>query len=267
MRWNGYSLLFRTFYFLAYLSFKAHHDSEKSASLFQRLQLGCLGGIFWLQLHEKLTFKALSHAVPGSGFGSAFYNSIDRFKTSNDFLAAELGLDARYQIRRWELKGQVKGALGATLQKDKLEGSSQTSSGNAFFLTSGTANEILPGGIFVEPSNRGTHKKNPLAWGFETRIQTGFEMAQNIKMHLGYSFLWINSVLRPGNQIDRKINSTRTALADASRETVGIGPGPIPFGGAPGPAPLPSGPIRPRVRFKSSPFWAQGLDFGIQFHL
>ena len=38
------------------------------------------------------------------------------------------------------------------------------------------------------------------------------------------------NVLRPGDQIDRKINSTRTALADASRATVGTGPGPVPFG-------------------------------------
>lgn len=228
-------------------------------------QLECLGGLRWLHLHEMLLFKAHSLAVPGSSFGLAFYNSTDRFETTNNFLAGQLEIDARYQTKKWHLEAIVKGALGTTLQKVKIEGSSQTSDGNVFFQTKGTENEILHGGIFAEPSNVGAHKKSPIAWGFETKIRTGFEITKNIEINLGYTFLWISKVLRPGDQIDRKINSTRTALADASRATVGTGTGPISFGAPPGPAPAPSGPIRPKVLFKTATFWAQGLDAGIQF--
>ncbi len=88
---------------------------------------------------------------------------------------------------------------------------------------------------------------------------------RHLEINLGYTFLWISKVLRPGDQIDRKINSTRTALADASRATVGTGPGPIPFG-TPGPAPAARGPKKPSTDSKATSFWAQGLDVGIQMN-
>lgn len=229
-------------------------------------QLKWHGGFCWFELQEKLSFKGKTHAAAHSTFGNAFYNIADRFDTTNDFLAGQLKIDASYQTKRWHLEAALKGALGAVLQKVKVEGSSKTSGGNLFFLTQGTANKTLHGGIFSEPSNIGSHHKNPMAWGFETKVQTGFELGKHLEIHVGYSFLWISKVLRPGNQIDRKINSTRTALADASRATVGSGPGPIPFGGPPGPAPAPRGPHRPKVPFHSSTFWAQGLNAGIEFH-
>jgi hypothetical protein len=229
-------------------------------------QLKLLGGFCWFQLHEKLIFKGNTHAAPGSSFGHAFYNIADRFETTNNFLAGDLKIDARYQTHKWYLKAALQGALGAMLQEVKIKGSSKTSGGNLFFLTQGTESKVLPGGIFAEPSNRGTHKHHPFSWSFETKLQTGFEISKNCEVHLGYTFLWLSKVLRPGNQIDRKINSTRTALAKASRDTVGTGPGPIPPDGPPGPAPAPTGSKRPKVPFKSSTFWAQGLDFGIQFN-
>lgn len=232
----------------------------------KNFQFECSGGFRWLQLYEKLLFKANSLAVPGSIFGHAFYNTRDRFETTNNFLAGQLNIDARYRTKKWHLDALLKGALGAVLQKVKIEGSSQTSNGNLFFETMGTGNTILPGGIFAEPSNIGSHRKSPMAWSFETKVKTGYAITKHIEIHLGYTFLWISRVLRPGNQIDRKINSTRTALADASRATVGIGPGPIPFGGPPGPAPAASGPVRPKALFRSATFWAQGLDAGIQFN-
>lgn len=228
-------------------------------------QLEYLGGLRWFYLNEMLLFEVTSHAAPGSPFGLAFFNAKDQFKTINHFLAAQLKLDVRYRIKKCHLDAILKGALGTTLQAIKIEGSSQTSNGNLFFLTQGTGNAILPGGIFAQPSNIGVHKKSSIAWGFETRVRTRFEMTKKISIAFGYTFLWISKVLRPGDQIDRKINSTRTALADASRTTVGVGPGPIPFG-TPGPAPASSGPVKPTTLFKTSTFWTQGIDAGIQFN-
>ncbi len=230
------------------------------------LQLECAGGGRWLQLREMLLFKARSHAAPGSTFDHAFYNSTDQFKTRNDFIAAQFEIDASYRIKKWHLKAILDGMLGAMLQRVRIHGHSQTSDGNLFFLTKGTSEEVLPGGVFAQPSNSGTHKRNPLVWGVEAKIRIGFEMTKNIEMGLGYTFLWISKVVRPGNQIDRKINSTRTALADASRATVGVGPGPISFGSPPGPAPAAHDAHRPKVLFKTAAFWAQGLDAGIQFN-
>lgn len=223
------------------------------------------GGFTWVNLHEKLRFQVVTLALPEADIGSAFYNTTDRFETRNHFLAGHLKITARYQMCRWFVEGFCKGALGATLEQIKIQGSGETSEGNLFFLTQGTENTLLPGGIFAEPSNRGSHKKSPFAWSFEAMLKTGFEITKNMEMHIGYTFLWISKVVRPGEQMDRHINSTRTALADASRATVGIGPGPVPFGDVSLPAPLPSGPNQPKVVFHSSTFWAQGLEAGIKF--
>lgn len=223
-------------------------------------------GVRWIDLHEKFLFKARTHAASGSSFGNAFYNFKDRFETTNHFLAGQVGMDARFKTKRWHLDALLKGELGATLEKLEIHGSSRTSGGNLFFLTEGTANETLAGGVFAEPSNRGSRKKSRFAWGIESKIRAGVDVTKTLELHLGYSFLWISKVLRPGDQIDRKINSTRTALADASRATVGVGPGPVPFGGAPAAAPLPRGSKRPKPLFKTSSFWAQGLDVGVEFH-
>ena len=216
-------------------------------------------GLRWVQLHESLIFKAKTHTAPNVSFPAGFFNFSDRFTTSNNFLAAQLGIDGEYRIKKWRLKGELKSGLGAMLEQIKIKGASQTSGGNLFFMTAGTADETLPGGIFAEPTNIGKHKKTRFAYSFEAHLDAGYKLARNLEIDLGYSFLWLSNVLRPGKQIDRKINTTLTALADASRSTVGIGPGPIPFGNSAA-APLPGGPKKPSVRFKASSFYAQGLE-------
>jgi hypothetical protein len=221
-----------------------------------------IAGFRWFQLHESQTFKAKTHTVPNVSFPGGFFNFSDRFVSWNNFLAAQLGIDGRYQRKKWKLEGLFQGALGAVLEQINIKGSSRTSGGNVFFETRGTANDTLPGGMFAEPTNTGKHKKSRFAYALEARVGSGYKIVRNLEMDIGYTFFWLSKVLRPGKQIDKKINSTRTALAEASRSTVGTGSGPIPFGDS-GPAPAVRGPKRPRVHFKTSSFYAQGFDAGV----
>jgi hypothetical protein len=221
-------------------------------------------GLRWFQLEESLKFKISTTLVPNSTdtYNSSQFN--DRFKTTNDFVASQLGIKGQCNWGFWRLEGVVKGALGASLEELAIRGSSQTITGTVWFLTAGTGNETLTGGIFAEPSNKGVHHKAPFAYAFEARVNSLLEITQNWAFDIGYTFVWISKVLRPGNQIDRNINSTRTALAEASRATTGIGSGPIPFG-TPASAPAPVGKAAPKALFKQSSFWAQGLNIGIRF--
>ncbi len=224
-----------------------------------------LFGFRWLQLKESLVFKANSGSVPNFPFEAGFFNFSDRFRTYNNLFAAQLGISAHYLSLKWELEAILKGGLGSAMQQVKIDGTTQTSGGNLFFTTHGTANETLPGGIFAQPTNAGSHRQSPFAGSVEAQIRSGYRITSHVEIDFGYSFLWISKFLRPGDQIDRKINSTLTALADASRETVGTGPGPIPFG-TPSAAPSPRGPKRPAALFKTASFWAQGFDAGLQFN-
>jgi hypothetical protein len=56
-------------------------------------------------------------------------------------------------------------------------------------------------------------------------------------------------VVRPGEQIDRVINAGQSPLY----ETPATPPG------------LQGGPARPTVVFRGTDFWAQGINFGLEF--
>jgi hypothetical protein len=128
----------------------------------------------------------------------------------------------------------------------------------------GTGGEIIPGGIFAQPSNKGNFGRMAFAAVIETGARAGFRISRNVEIYAGYNFLFTSSVVRPGDQINPSINPSRTALAQASRQTVGTGSGdPIPFG-APGKAPPPTGPREPAFSFAATNFWAQGLTAGVR---
>lgn len=255
--------------------FKAHFNF-KISSLFQGaelnsyLHLGCwnnfnfdgLGGFRWLQLQENLTFNARSSTVANFPFSAGFFNFKDCFKTNNNFFGGQLGLRAQYENLSWLLEIITKVGLGVLNQHVDIHGSGETLGGNLFFATKGPPQKLL-GGIFAQPTNIGNHTRNIFAITFETSLRAGYQITNCIQIGLGYTFLLITDVARPGDQMKRKINPTLTGLADASRDTLGIGKGPIPFG-HPGAAEAPRGPKKPDFHFKTRLFWAQGLTAEIK---
>lgn len=225
------------------------------------LWLSALAGFRWLQFEEDLTVSGLTSAAVGAPF-AGFYNVFDRFQTRNNFWGGQLGARAVFDFEPLRLEALVKVALGSMHEDVNIGGSSQTSSGNLFFSTKGTAGQVLPGGIFTQPSNIGSYGHDAFAVVPEISTRISYRLTQAVQLSAGYSFLYVSTLVRPGDQIDRNINSTRTSLADASRATVGTGPGPIPFG-KPGPAPAASGPAAPTFHFHESDFWAQGINIGV----
>src|SRR5262249_42452327 len=103
----------------------------------------------------------------------------------------------------------------------------------------GTVQTVSPGGVYSAPTNLGRHTRDRLAYIPEVTFNIGANLTDNISAFVGYNFLWMNNVLRPGDQIDRVINPTQF-------------PGPV------------VGPARPSVSFSDSAFWAQGINFGVQ---
>lgn len=224
-------------------------------------QLKALTGFRWLQLKEQLKFQVSTHAVPNFPFGFSFANTKDSFKTANNFYGGQFGIGAKYARRYFDVKGVLQVGLGAILETVYIKGSSKTSDGNLFYETRNTANETLKGGIFAQNTNSGTHHRQVFAAVIDANVQASLKISRYLELNAGYSFLWINALARPGKQIDRKINPTLTALAEASRETVGTQQAPTPFG-MPGPAQPAQGAKRPHFSLKNSDFWVHGLSVG-----
>ena len=121
----------------------------------------------------------------------------------------------------------------------------------------------MPGGIFVQPGKIGHYNQHVFAVVPEGKLELSYRLTSHICLTLCYTFLYDSSVARPGDQIDRQVNITRTALADLSRSTVGVGSGPVEIGQQPGRSPLPFGPGNPLFHFHDSGFWAQGINIGM----
>ena len=81
----------------------------------------------------------------------------------------------------------------------------------------------------------------------EIGLTAGWRLTPSLSLVAGYTFLYMNTIARPGNQIDRTINPTGIPS----------------FSGEP-PASL-AGPARPAFTFNGSDFWAQGLNVGLTF--
>jgi hypothetical protein len=224
--------------------------------------LNALTGFRWLQLKEQLMFQASTHTVPNFPSGFAFANTKDSFNTKNDFYGSQIGIGAAYANRHFDVKGVLQVGLGAIVETIHIDGSSKTSNGNLFYETKNTAGETLKGGIFAQKTNMGSHHRHAFAAVLDANIKANVKISRYFELGAGYSFLWISALARPGKQIDRKINPTLTALAEASRETVGTQKAPTPFG-QPGPAQPAQGPKRPHFSLKNSDFWIQGLTVGV----
>lgn len=243
------------------LKLSSQFQGAQLNGIYRMANLNALAGFRWLQLKEELSFQALTLAAPNFPFGFSFADTKDSFKTDNNFYGGQIGIGAEYAGCHFGLKGALKVGLGAMLEAIHIHGSSKTSDGNLFYETKNTANETLKGGIFAQKTNIGTHNRHLFAAAVDATVQAGLKISRHFEISAGYSLLWISEIARPGKQIDHKINPTLTALAEASRETVGTQQAPTPFG-MPGPAQPAQGPKRPRFSLKNADFWAQGLTAG-----
>jgi hypothetical protein len=165
----------------------------------------------------------------------------DHFATRNSFNGPQVGLEAELKLlRRWFVAGNVKLALGNVHQVVNIDG-------RTTFLTAGGAAEIGRGGLLALASNIGRHERDEFAVVTEFGIKLGFDLTEHLRMYAGYNVLFLSNSVRAGDQIDRTIN----------------------FNQAPEPGNLNPGisaPARPAVFFRQSDFWAQGGQFGIEYH-
>ena len=77
----------------------------------------------------------------------------------------------------------------------------------------------------------------------EGRINVSYQVTSYLEANVGYSILYWNNVVRPGNQIDRVVDQGQVPT-DQSFGTAGT---------------------RPAFVFHNTDYWAQGINFGLTF--
>ena len=201
-----------------------------------------LGGFRYLSLHETYTLTTSSPFIPP--FPTDIWNTTDEFDTTNNFYGAQVGVRTRFDWGRFFTSGTVKFAMGAMVQSADISGSLVTND----FTRIGTKfgpTQTFSGGYFALPTNIGNYSRTVFAVVPEVGLNIGYQITSWASVFVGYTFLYTDNVVRPGNQINRTVNWTQSTSYTED------------------PAARLKGPADPSFKFNSSDFWAQGVNLGI----
>jgi hypothetical protein len=198
-------------------------------------RLDALAGLRYLRLHESFRFDTSSPNLPP--FPADVYRTQEQFDATNNFLGAQLGVRAQLERGPFFATAVAKVALGAVRQHVDIEGTLLTNDFNSF----GTPIAYPGGGYFATPTNIGSRSRNVFGVVPEAGLTLGYRLTPWLALTAGYTFLYVNDVVRAPNQINRSVNYSDSNAPPA----------------------VPTGPQEPSFKFKSSDFWAQGLSLGL----
>lgn len=202
------------------------------------LSVSVLAGFRYIDLREGLTIASTENLL--GAFAGTSYTANDNFATKNQFFGAQLGVKAEKQFGQFDGSAVAKVALGDNRQTVSIYGNSIVT-GNSFGVPAG----ITPGGIFTQATNIGRQSRNQFAVVPEAQLEVGYHVSSGMRIFVGYDFIYLNNVVRPGNQIDTTINFTGNPAITP--------PGVL------------TGAARPGPQFNGSAFWAQGVKLGASY--
>jgi hypothetical protein len=162
-----------------------------------------LAGFRNLNLQENLASS--SSAFVGPDFVSGSVN----YQTQNAFYGGQIGAKAGMRFGRVSTDVIGKVALGVTHQAAAF---------NALSTSTGPGGTVTQGGVA-----RGTGNK--FAVLPEVTFQVGYDFTQNFRAFVGYNFLYLSNVVRPGDQVS----------------------------------------LTQPVTGSTTDYWAQGINFGAEF--
>ena len=169
----------------------------------------------------------VGESLSQSALGFAF-QSFDSFQTRNRFNGGQIGIDAELRKNRWSLDLDAKLAIGAMSETAILGGGT----------TSNALAAPLPGGLLTL-GRTGSFHRDRFAWSPDLGVKVGYNFTDHLRGFVGYDFLYLSNVLRAGDQVDLRVDP---------RLTSGL-----------------AGPANPPYAFHGSDFWAQGVNFGLEF--
>lgn len=197
-----------------------------------------LGLVESLTVRENLTLPATAAAgvvlLPETAI-----QITDQFRTNNHFYGPQLGFKTGYRIGVVSMRLAGKVALGWMNQQVEIDGS------NTNTVRDIATGQLLPptttaSGLLAQPTNIGRFERTRFAVVPEGTVDLGWNVLANLRLSVGYNFLYASSVVRPGDVIDLNVDPRFRS------------------GGA-----APTDATRPALVFRNSDLWLQGLTFGM----
>jgi len=194
-------------------------------------RIDLLFGYRYLNLEDNLTITedllSIDPSVP------AAFDIRDSFTTTNEFHGGDIGLMWLGGCNRLSFEGLLKLGIGNVKQEALI-------SGNTRVTTLGTPPQLFDIGILTLNSNIGTYSRNQLAVIPELGANLGYYMTPRLRATVGYTFLYLSRVLRPGEIVDLDVD-------------------PNGFAGEPQAVQV----NRPSFRFIDTDYWAHGINAGL----
>lgn len=209
-----------------------------------RYPLQALAGFRYMSLDESLTLNDTIFDTTGTRPTMGVLSYSDDFNTQNNFYGIQFGLRSNWVAQNgFTLDILAKVALGENAEVIDISGNT-TSTKAAMGVATGTYNS----GIFAQESNMGSYDHNTFAVLPEFQLKLGYLPSPNVHPYIGYDGMYMNKVVRPGEQINRNINTTES-VALSGGTTV-------------------SGALSPtKPSFNNTSFWIQGVTVGIEVRL
>jgi putative beta barrel porin BBP7 len=198
-------------------------------------RLDLLSGYQFMRMDDDLRVDSTSDIIdPNSLAFGARVNIFDRFRATNEFHGAMVGLQGVMGRGNWSLTALGKIGVGNNHQQVIIDGGQTLS----FPPGPGT---FTPGGLLAQPSNMGIHVRDRICAIPELTLNLAYHIRPTVSVHVGYNFIWMSNVVVSGDHIDRRVNLSQV-------------PGPV------------IGPNLPAFQFNSTEYWVQGINLGVNWN-
>lgn len=226
------------------------------------LTFNFLAGFRYIDLDEHLNISSESKELAGGtlvfdpfrGGGTtpttlpvgSVVSLLDQFHTRNQFYGGQAGLQAEFTRGAFSLSVVGKLAVGPDHETVSIAGLSTA-------RTPDGMTQSLPSGLYaLTGTNTGRSTTNWFAVAPELELRCGYNVCESVFAFVGYNFLYLNNVVRPGTEVNENVNLAFVPTSLSYRSFPAA---------VPSQAPL----FQPAPLSKHEDFWAQGIQFGVEF--
>lgn len=180
-----------------------------------------------LQIREDLLTRAQGGQIPP---GTRIVVT-DQFRTENTFDGALLALTGDVRRGSWSADFRAGASLGNLNRTAIINGSTVVA-------VPGQPLSPRVGGLLAQPSNIGQFSSDAFTAVPEIGFNLGYQLTRALRVHIGYTFIYLPNTWRAGDQIDLGVDATQlTGASGAAR--------------------------RPAPRLVSTGTAVQGMNFGV----
>lgn len=137
----------------------------------------------------------------------------DRFHARNQFIGGLLGVQAEFKLGNWIVTTRAQCAIGGTRGQVNIHGV-------AYLNTPAGATDAVLSNILAQPTNIGGYGDTRVTFLPEGTVTLGYEVSRNVTLFAGYDLFYWSQVVRPGDQITRRVNPDLVPFLGTANQTV-----------------------------------------------